>query len=438
MPAVNVASISGVMKERIEPQIAEIFAWEDFLCGWIPPGEGKVVSDRAMRIEFRTVRGGQTNYVDLDGGANALGTGHAIQECTITTTSIAHARQITRQAIAATASGEQAIESAMTTETGLAMKSLKAMLDKEMQRSISGEKAILTVDGGGGTYSVHDLVTPANTPFGAYLIEQGNAYHVYAAALNVLRAGGPYTILAVDYEARTIVTATFAAPTVPAVVAGYAANDRLVMVQPGATTPTVPTGAFAGLEQLVSHSAAGTWQTMARTNEWTRCREVDAGGAQYDLDHGRLLLNKIIMRKGGETLPKELVPYTHVAQKHSYERLVQAVMEVSKGSGNEAADLYLGDNLKLAGRRLRTSTNADPTKIQFLERSAFGWAATKKLEFYKTPNGDTIHPVYGANGVPSNSFWFQIDGRMQLYCKDVTNMGYVRNLGQPAGYYPTP
>jgi hypothetical protein len=125
-----------------------------------------------------------------------------------------------------------------------------------------------------------------------------------------------------------------------------------------------------------------------------------------------------------------------LSQKHAYHNLVESVMDVAKTpSGNQAADLFF-KKLTMMGREPKINTNADPTKIQFLEKSAFGWAILKPLGFMDV-DGITLFPVINTTtGIPDNKVWFQIDMEGQLYSQDNTNMSAIVTLGQPVGYLP--
>lgn len=426
MGAGVVAQISAVMKEKILPKISDAFAYPDALCARFPLNAGIRVGTRATRIQLRAAPGGISGGVDLDGGSNVVGTADLFDVATVTTTARAHTRQLTRRAIEATKSDSQAFLNYLKDQVGKSMQGYKWQLDREMQRDDSAVLATLVSNTAGSVYRTHDLTTPSNTPFGSQLIYDNNAYDIYDSTLATLRAGGPYFLLqqgGVDYVNRK---ATFTAA-----ITGYAANDVMVV------TGKVNDGIF-GLDYHLKSSTSGSWQSILRTNPYVVPRSVDAGGAMLALDHIRLAKNAVILRKGSSELPAKLTPYTNVHQIHAYENLVQSVMVVNKTpAGNQSADLFF-DNMTMLGMKPMENANARPDHIKFLEMGTYGWTVLKPLGFYEDPDGATVFPVYSTtNGVPKNSFWFQVDAEMQFYCQDVTNQVFISGLGIPSGYLPT-
>ena len=423
MAQLNVSQATAIMKEKLLPSIGVLFGYEDALCSWIPMGKGTPVSTRAMRIALDAAPGGITSFVDLNGGANLAGTGSLYDVATVTTVAMAHDRQVTRRAIEACNSEDKALENLFKKELKKAMKEFKTMIDKQLQVSSDGVLATLYSNQSGATYNAHDSVTPSNTPFGIQLLRANNAYSIYASDLVTLRAGGPYSIVqasGLDWTNRRV--------TFNAAITGYAAND-VVVLQNGISA------SLNGLPYHVNNSASGTWQGISRASEYTQARGINAGNVALSLDHMRLAINAVVQRKGtAEDVLSKLTPYTGLPQEHAYANLIESVLDVKKGGTyNESADLYFS-KMTAMGKEFKLNTNADPTKIQYLEKSSFGWAMLKPIGFFEA-DGVTIFPVI-SGGVPSNVLWFQLDFEGQLYCTDPTNLVYIYSLAQPAGYLP--
>ena len=435
MAQLNITQATPTMKERLESALEfSMFQEEDALVAFFPMGSGKPVSTRAMRIALDAAPGGITANIDLDGGANKAGTGSLYDVATVSTVAFGHSRQITRRVIEACKGEEKALEDLYKKELAKMVPEFKRMLDKQLQVSTDGVLATLYSSVGSGVYNAHDSVTPSNTPFGIQLLRQNNDYDVYASNLVTLRANGPYRVIqasGLDQANRRVTVAAASAPNTPADITGYAANDVMVL-QSGINAN------LQGLPYHLSNSASGTWQGISRANDYVQARGINAGGVALSLDHMRLAINAVIQRKGtGGGSVDKLQPYTGLPQDHAYANLIDTVMQVNKDGGyNDSADLFF-KNMTAMGKTFRLNTNADPTKIQYLQKNVFGWAIMKKLGFYTDPNGNTAFPVISTTtGVPSNTMWLQVDFEGQLYCKDPTSLVYIYNLAQPTGYLP--
>jgi len=428
MGVANVAQVQAMFLERVLPDMPTLWGVEDAFCTWIQPGKSgagieiQKVSDRAMRIVFKAGRGGVSGQVDLNGGSFFRGTGTLFKQFTVTTVGFQHAREMTTKAIEACKGDQKALERLSRHEIAQAMIEMKAAKDRRLQVDASQVLAILNTVVNAPTYSVKGGATgQAGNPWGAQLLEDNGLYDVWDTGLAVLRQAGAAVVqdAGVDYPGQNV-TFTQAIP-------GAVIGDKIVTAGSGQA-------GFAGLPTFVNDSATGFLQGQPRNLPYCQVRSVDAGGAALSLDFIRQSLNLIKIRKPGASM-KTLTPYIAPQQEHAYEQLAFAVTEIIKGGPEDDTDL-LFNNLRMAGRKAMCETNADPTKLQWLQRGKFGWAQMKSIGFHQ-PMGegsDIMWPIVGANGAPIAQVWFALTEQSQLYCTDVTEMGIVKNLAVIAGY----
>lgn len=416
------ADISGnveyIMREKIEPTLPATYNEVQSLGAKVQGGKSLEVSTRTYRIPLEVAIGGETGYVNFDGGANMAGTRSFKDLATGSTVGLAHARQITCLAQYATDTQEKAIEADLAHEVALAMKGLKIQEDQYLQIGPSSVLATISGAGSAPTYSVKE--TDGSNPFGASLLSEGNKYDIYDYLLTSLRANGPYQIVGkggIDLFNQNV---TFTA----SITAGVATD---VIVAEGGLN-----AGLQGLPYLVKTSTA-TWQGVTGTLPYTKATGVDANWSTLQLPMFYLLKGQIIYRKGEDKIPS-LTPYMNSSMEQAYIELAQPSIIINMGSsGSQNADPLFGST-SMFGKKPMINAHADPNKIYFLDFSAFRRAEVHPMSFKTDSKGNRMFPVYGANYVPSNADWFQVEHQWQLACVDPTNMGVLANVQTPAGY----
>ena len=390
MGQANVSQLTPAMKERLTKAMGPLYDIQDALCAWIPQGDAVPVSDRAMRVDLKVGPGGVTGGVDLDGGSFSAGTGNLHKVATLQTVGLQHARQITAKAIYATDSEEKAVVNGWKDELRDAMIEYKHLLDQFIQGDETGVLATLVSNVSGSTYLCHDITTPSNTPYGTALLRAGNKYDIYdAATLATKRTGSPYAIT----QDGGLSLPGVCKVTFDSAITGYVANDKVVILN-------MVNAALFGLGYHVNDATSGTWQALSRALPYVQATSYDASNQPLDLNFIRVCLN-LIRRRKGESQTKKLTPYTAPEQEHAYEQLGIAISEIHKGAGNEEIDLLFGD-ARMAGRKLMINTHADPTRIQFLEKSQFGWASMKKVGFFEADKQTVFAIIDTSTGVPKS------------------------------------
>ena len=67
----------------------------------------------------------------------------------------------------------------------------------------------------------------------------------------------------------------------------------------------------------------------------------------------------------------------------------------------------------MSGMPIKSSVNADQTRVDFLDLSHWGRAVMKDIDFFEV-GGQTVFPIYGATGGISASFIFYFDTGFQV------------------------
>src|SRR6266571_510547 len=87
----------------------------------------------------------------------------------------------------------------------------------------------------------------------------------------------------------------------------------------------------------------------------------------------------------------------------------------------------------MSGIPIKSSVNADQTRVDFLDLSHWGRAVLKDIDFYEV-NGNTVFPIYGASGGLADSYIFYFDTAFQVWDDSPRTGAFVDTLSRPQGY----
>src|SRR6266568_3197328 len=90
-------------------------------------------------------------------------------------------------------------------------------------------------------------------------------------------------------------------------------------------------------------------------------------------------------------------------------------------------------NNAISGIPIKSSVNADQTRVDFLDLSHWGRAVLKDIDFYEV-NGNTVFPIYGASGGLAASYIFYFDTAFQVWDHSPRTGAFVDTHAQPSGY----
>ena len=266
-------------------------------------------------------------------------------------------------------------------------------------------------------------------PNGAALVYPGQTIQIYDTTLTTNRnvaAGVTTTVLTAD----PITTQTITVDNVPT---GTVATD--VIVHDG-LTGAQPVSLF-GIKYHQNNATTGTWLNLNRATYPVQLQtpRVNAGNAALTPSNVRLAINKVRKSLGINHISK-LIAYMAVEQEHAWENLgitvSQIIKEGGEGSGNDL-DLLFSGRKTMSGVPIKSSVNADQTRVDFLDLSHWGRAVLKDIDFYEV-NGNTVFPIYGASGGIAASYIFYFDTAFQVWDDSPRTGAFIDTLARPSGY----
>jgi hypothetical protein len=192
-----------------------------------------------------------------------------------------------------------------------------------------------------------------------------------------------------------------------------------------------------GIKYHQNNATTGTWLNLNRATYPVilQTPRVNAGNAALTPASVRLAINKVRKALGINHLSK-LIAYMAVEQEHAWENLgitvSQIIKEGGSGGGNDLDLLFTGRKT-MSGIPIKSSVNADQTRVDFLDLSHWGRAVLKDIDFYEV-NGNTVFPIYGASGGISAAYIFYFDTAFQLWSDSPRSGAYIDTLARPTGY----
>jgi hypothetical protein len=370
-----------------------------------------------MRLPLQVNPGGKAGSYNADGGDLGRGSGTSYDVAQVSPIFFRFAIEITKLVEYATNGRERAVENAAKREVANGMRQFRSFLDKLMQTA--GNGVLGTISSFAGT------TWTMATPPGAALVYVGQTIQVYDSTLTTNR--GTATVLAADPISPTQTI------TVDANPGGLTAGD--VIVHDG-LSGAQPVSLF-GIKYHQNNATTGTWLNLNRATYPVQLAtpRVNAGNAALTPANVRLAINKVRKALGINHVSK-LIAYMAVEQEHAWENLGITVSQIIKegggGDGNDL-DLLFSGRKTMSGIPIKSSVNADQTRVDFLDLSHWGRAVLKDIDFYEV-NGNTVFPIYGASGGLAASYIFYFDTAFQVWSDSPRSGAYVDTLARPSGY----
>ncbi len=324
--------------------------------------------------------------------------------------------EITKLVEYATASRERAVENAAKREVVNGMKQFRAFLDKLMQTAGNGVLGTIS--------SIASTTLTMAVPFGAALVYVGQTVQVYDTTLTTNR--GTANVTAADpIGAQTI--------TLDALPGGTIAGD--VIVHDG-LSGAQPVSLF-GVKYHQNNATTGTWLNLNRATYPVQLAtpRVNAANAALTPGNVRLAINKVRKALGINHVGK-LIAYMAVEQEHAWENLGITVSQIIKeggGGSSDDLDLLFTGRKTMSGVPIKSSVNADQTRVDFLDLSHWGRAVTKDIDYFEV-NGNTVFPIYGASGGIAASYIFYFDTGFQIWSDSPRSGAFIDTLARPSGY----
>jgi hypothetical protein len=422
MPAQANANVVALQLEKVRDKVPLLYERDDILLTMIQQrGDVEKVSSRNMRLPLQVNPGGKAGSYNADGGDLGRGSGTQYDVAQVSPIFFRFAIEITKLVEYATTGRERAIENAAKREVANGMKQFRAFLDKLMQTAGNGVLGTInSVSGSTFTMAV---------PSGAALVYPGQTIQIYDTTLTTNRnvaASVTTTVLSADpINAQTI--------TVDNVPTGTVATD--VIVHDG-LTGAQPVSLF-GIKYHQNNATTGTWLNLNRATYPVQLAtpRVNAGNAALTPSNVRLAINKVRKSLGINHLGK-LIAYMAVEQEHAWENLGITVSQIIKEGGasdGNDLDLLFSGRKTMSGVPIKSSVNADQTRVDFLDLSHWGRAVLKDIDFYEV-NGNTVFPIYGASGGLAASYIFYFDTAFQVWDDSPRTGAFIDTLARPSGY----
>ncbi len=422
MPAQANANVVALQLEKVRDKVPLLYERDDILLTMIQQrGDVEKVSSRNMRLPLQLVPGGKAGSYNADGGDLGRGSGTSYDVAQVSPIFFRFAIEITKLVEYATTGRERAIENATKREVANGMKQFRAFLDKLMQTAGNGVLGTIS--------SIASTTFTMTVPSGAALVYPGQTIQIYDTTLTTNRnvaAGVTTTVLSADpITAQTI--------TVDNVPTGTVATD--VIVHDG-LTGAQPVSLF-GIKYHQNNATTGTWLNLNRATYPVQLQtpRVNAGNAALTPSNVRLAINKVRKSLGINHVSK-LIAYMAVEQEHAWENLGITVSQIIKeggGSGGNDLDLLFSGRKTMSGIPIKSSVNADQTRVDFLDLAHWGRAVLKDIDFYEV-NGNTVFPIYGASGGIAASYIFYFDLAMQVWLDSPRTGAFIDTLARPSGY----
>lgn len=402
--------------EKVRDKLPLLYERDDILLTMIQQrGDVERVSSRNMRLPLQIRPGGKAGLANMDGGDLGRGSGTVYDVAQVTPVFFRHAVEITKLVEYASNAPEKAIENAAKREVKNAMAQFRSFLDKLVQTN--GNGVLGTISSVGGS-----TFTMAKPP-GSVLVYYNQTIQVYDPTLTTNR--GSCNVTAVDPFGSTI--------TVDSVPAGTSAND--VIVHDG-LSGAQPVSLF-GILYHQSNATTGTWLNLNRATYPVELATPRVNGNNSALTPGavRLAINKVRKALGSNQVSK-LIAYTSLEQEHQWEQLGVTISQIIKeGAGGRASDLdllFTGEK-SMAGVPIRSSINANQSRVDFLDLSHWGRAVMQDIDFYDV-GGQTVFPIYGASGGLASAYIFYFVTGFQVWNESPRSGAFIDNLAIPAGY----
>ena len=420
MPAMSSSQTIALQLEKVRDKVPLLYERDDVLLSMIQQrGDVEKVSSRAMRLPLQVNPGGKAGSYNADGGDLGRGSGSAYDVATISPVFYRFAVEITKLVEYASNAREKAVENAAKREVANGMKQFRSFLDKLIQTAGNGVLGSIATGGITGT------TFTMNVPSGAALVYVGQTVQVYDSTLTTNR--GTANVVACDpITAQTI--------TVDVVPAGTVVGDLLVHDGLSGAQPV----SLFGIKYHQNNATTGTWMNLNRATYPVQLAtpRINAGNAALTPANVRLAINKVRKALGINQVGK-LIAYTSVEQEHAWENLGISISQIIKEggatSGNGDLDLLFTGRKTMSGVPIKSSVNADQTRVDFLDLSHWGRAVMKDIDFFEI-GGQTVFPIYGASGGLAASYIFYFDTGFQVFDDSPRSGAYIDALARPSGY----
>ena len=417
------AQTIALQLEKVRDKVPLLYERDDVLLTMIQQrGDVEKVSSRNMRLPLQVNPGGKGGSYNADGGDLGRGSGTSYDVAQISPIFFRFAVEISKLVEYSTNAKEKAIENAAKREVANGMKQFRSFLDKLIQTAGNG---VLGTIG-----AINSNTFTMNTPPGAALVYVGQTIQIYDPTLATNRNIAASVVSNVTAADPISATQTITVDNVPS---GTSVNDLIVQHGLSGASPV----SLFGVPYHQNNATTGTWLNLNRATypQQLATPRVNAANSALVPGYVRLAINKVRKALGIGQLGK-LIAYTSVEQEHAWENLgitiSQVIKENAAGSSNDL-DLLFSGRKTMSGVPIKSSINANQTRVDFLDLSHWGRAVIKDIDFFDV-GGETVFPIYGSSGGIAAAFIFYFDTGFQVFSDSPRSGAYIDALARPSGY----
>lgn len=409
------ADTLALQLEKVRDKLPLLYEVEDVFFAKVQKKEVMKVSSRNARIPLQVKPGGAMRFVSFDAGDLGRGSGTQYNFAEITPLGLAFAVEISKQVEFSTDSDEKAIENAAQKEVTNAMAQFRRDLNAQLQTA--GDGIVGTIS------SVStNVLTMANTPFGARLVRENQPIQVYPANMAASRGEANITSRVAGLGLTQTVTLD-AAP------GGTIATDVLVTAGLSGASPV----GLYGIPYHHNTSTSGTWMGIARSNPYVVANGVNAGSAAVSLPPFRLAINQIRNRLGLSKVGN-MVWHMNLATAAGHEEIGLGMSQIIKEGGTNADNLdLLFKSAVIGGYEIMEDIHADPTRADLVNFDTWGRVEWIPIDYFRVGNA-TVFPIYGTSGGLNSSYIFYLVTGVQYFVDNPAAIGGVSAFALPSGY----
>ena len=419
MSTLDVFQMLNLTLEGVQEQIPAVLITADTLASRFTNTRATRVSNRLFRIvEKIAMAGGDSRYVNPDGGAAPLGSAPQWIAGGVTPTGISVATNWTEEVALI---GEKVAGVAIANVVNEALADLTEMhknwLDIGLHTDGTGNLATLAAAPANGTATLNTM------PFGARNIEIGQTVDIVNPAGNLTRGSLTLQNKVAFIGSQNSFAYTGAAPI------GSATND---IVRYGGLTDGTPVW-INGLRYLVSYSTQGNLHGINRaTTPQVVANGFDMGG--NPITRSAIMLLKLQRNaRVKKAAMKGTFWYTHETQVNSLKEIGYDMEYIPlQGGKADGFDPFFRGAVSLEGELIVEGQHADQQAWYMIVPDSFGrvkFADPYWLQFF----GQRVYSTYNAGGTPNLQYASCLVDFKQFYLDNAAAQGVITGNGVPAG-----
>lgn len=435
----------GAGLEQVAPEIRDYRDFDEGLMRYFKPSKRATVSRWLYRTLYKRWSGGAQSKVDLDGGALPDGTGPVIDYFYSGFYNAMFSLGVTQEQINMSETSEQGRMDVVADILENALNTLHAHDNTDLFGDGSGK---LTNAASTGTSTTLTFADSSDT-LGTGQLFRGRVVDIWDNAGTTLRAGGPYTISAVDHKNKKV---TFtAAPT------AMGTTDLLTVPDLDSYGPAAPTTASstwpgdsktaAGLtgdswiHGLKYVNSTGTYFLGKARASYPELQALsqDMDGEPISFELADLLMTQMINARD-KTIIEGAMAVMNPCQQAALKAAVTVTSVWQRGASDNMYNKQPGDkyNDTFAWGQFTgfAAKQADKARVDIFNPGAWGTVENGPAKWFKAPDGagSMFWMDHNTSGKDLAKWNVRLMRVMDLCCEDPQTSAWAFELAVPAGY----